>query len=102
VLLDVVTTRGAPHRAWYAAAGALVWITVTISIISFFDWHYLPAALMDTPEGFLVLNWYVLLMLMLLVLLPIRAGRTLTVAGSRRVTGASPPGARAGRAASPG
>jgi alpha-1,2-mannosyltransferase len=76
VLLDVVVTRGAAHRAWYAAAGLLVWITVTISIISFFDWHYLPDRLIDTPIGFLVLNWYVLLMLMLLVILPIRGWAT--------------------------
>jgi hypothetical protein len=52
--------------------GVLVWTTVTISIISFFDWHYLPAGLMDTPEGFLVLNWYALLMVLLLVVLPVR------------------------------
>jgi len=62
----------APHRAWYAAVGVLVWTTVTISLISFFDWHYLPAGLMDTPEGFLVLNWYALLMVLLLVVLPVR------------------------------
>ncbi len=72
VLLDVVVTRRATHRVWYAAAGLLVWVTVTISIISFFDWHYLPDRLIDTPIGFLALNWYVLLMLMLLVVLPIR------------------------------
>ncbi len=76
VLLDVVATRGAPRRAWYAAVGVLVWTTVTISVISFFDWHYLPDSLMRTPEGFLVLNWYVLLMLMLLVVLPVRARST--------------------------
>jgi alpha-1,2-mannosyltransferase len=72
VLLDVVATRGAPYRAWYAAVGVVVWTTVTMSLISFFDWRYLPASLVDTPEGFLVLNSYVLLMLLLLVVLPIR------------------------------
>lgn len=92
VLLDVVVTRGAPRRAWYAAVGVLVWTTVTISIISFFDWHYLPARLMDTPEGFLVLNWYALLMLLLLVVLPVRVNPP----------PALPLGVRAGMAASPG
>jgi alpha-1,2-mannosyltransferase len=93
VLLDVVATRGAPRRAWYAAAGVLVWTTVTISVISFFDWHYLPDSRMRTPEGFLVLNWYVLLMLMLLVVLPVRAWQpqpprqTPAVPGSAGVAG---------------
>jgi alpha-1,2-mannosyltransferase len=72
VLLDVVATRGAAHRTWYAVVGVVVWTTVTVSLISFFDWGYLPASLIHTPEGFLVLNSYVLLMLVLLVVLPIR------------------------------
>jgi alpha-1,2-mannosyltransferase len=93
VLLDVVATRGAPHRAWYAAAGVLVWATVTVSIISFFDWHYLPDRLIHTPEGFLVLNWYVLLMLGLLVVLPVRPWQTRP---------AMPADVPAERAASPG
>jgi alpha-1,2-mannosyltransferase len=76
VLLDVVATRGARHRAWYAVVGVVVWTTVTISVISFFDWRYLPESLVDTPEGFLVLNWYVLLMLVLLVVLPVRVSST--------------------------
>ncbi len=95
VLLDVVVTRGAPHRAWYAVLGAVVWTTVTISLISFFDWGYLPAGLRDTPEGFMVLNWYAFLMLVLLVVLPIRTDPPVNRPPART-------GAPAGTAASPG
>jgi alpha-1,2-mannosyltransferase len=72
VLLDVAATREVARRRWYAAAGALVWLTVTFSVIELFDWHLVSKRLVNTPEGFLISNWYVLLMLMLLVVLPVR------------------------------
>jgi alpha-1,2-mannosyltransferase len=72
VLLDVAATREVARRRWYAAAGAMVWLTVTFSVIELFDWHLVSKRLVNTPEGFLISNWYVLLMLMLLVVLPVR------------------------------
>jgi alpha-1,2-mannosyltransferase len=72
VLLDVAAAREVPRRRWYAAFGVLIWVTVTFSVIELFDWQLIGMRFLDTPEGFLITNWYVLLMLALLVALPVR------------------------------
>jgi alpha-1,2-mannosyltransferase len=72
VLLDVSAARDVGRRRWYAALAALVWVTVTFSIIELFDWKLISIRWLDTPEGFLISNWYVLLMVGLLVILPVR------------------------------
>ncbi|GAA5183085.1 alpha-(1-2)-phosphatidylinositol mannoside mannosyltransferase [Rugosimonospora acidiphila] len=72
VLLDVAATPGVARRRWYAWAGGVIWFTVTFSVIELFDWHVIPMRFLDTPEGFVLSNWYVLLMVGLLVALPIR------------------------------
>ncbi len=82
VLLDVAASREVPRRWWYAAFGGLIWVTVTISVISFFDYHWVSMRLLDSPEGFLMSNWYVLLMLALLVFLPVRVLRPGEPAGT--------------------
>jgi alpha-1,2-mannosyltransferase len=57
----------------YAVLAAGVWLTVTVGVIAFFDYG-LSYSWLDTVPGFLISNWYVLLMLLLLVVLPIQSG----------------------------
>ncbi|HEY2672716.1 MAG TPA: glycosyltransferase 87 family protein [Rugosimonospora sp.] len=72
ILVDVATAPGVPRRRWYGWAAGLIWFTVTFSLIELFDWHLIPLHYLDSPEGELLSNWYVLLMLGLLVALPVR------------------------------
>lgn len=72
VLVDAACTRGRAGRAWYGFLAAFVWLTVTMAVIAWFDWGLDPD-LLDTPFGFLVSNWYLLLMLVLVGVLPIRS-----------------------------
>jgi hypothetical protein len=49
-------------------------VTVTFSVITWYDWHVLRRSVVDKGvPGFLIDNWYLLLMVVLLVALPIRA-----------------------------
>jgi alpha-1,2-mannosyltransferase len=57
---------------WYAVLAGVVWLSLAVAVIAFFDYG-LSYALLDTVPGFLISNWYLLLMLLLLVVLPIRA-----------------------------
>jgi alpha-1,2-mannosyltransferase len=57
---------------WYAVLAGVVWLSVAVGVIAFFDYG-LSYDLLDTVPGFLISNWYLLLMLLLLVVLPIRA-----------------------------
>jgi alpha-1,2-mannosyltransferase len=70
VLLDLWAARG-PRWRWYAGLTIGIWVTVTVSVISLFDYG-LSYGLLDSVEGFFISNWYVLLMLLLVAVLPIR------------------------------
>jgi alpha-1,2-mannosyltransferase len=70
ILLDTSATRG-PRWRWYAGVAVGIWVTVTVSVISLFDYG-MSYRLLDSVEGFLISNWYVLLMLLLVAVLPIR------------------------------
>ncbi len=74
VLVDAAASPGR-YRWGYGALGVFVWVTVTLGVIAWFDYGLSPS-LLDTVPGFLVANWYLLLMLVLLVVLPIRAHST--------------------------
>ena len=63
VLLDTGRTR-------YVILAAVVWLTVSLGVISFFD-DGLSHRWLDTVPGFLISNWYVLLMVVLLAALPV-------------------------------
>jgi len=56
---------------WYGVFAAVIWLTVAVGVIAFFDYG-LSYSWLDTVPGFLISNWYLLLMLALLVLLPVR------------------------------
>lgn len=85
VLIDVAATRGAARRWWYAAFAAFVWCTVTYSVIAWYDWKIVPARIMFKPQGQVIDDWHMLLMLVILAVLPVQP-RT-------RSTNVSPPGA---------
>jgi len=101
VLLDHAASAGAGTRVrrGYALLGAAVWLTVTFSVIAWFDWGIVPRRDEHTPYGLLVADWHVLLMLVLLVLLPVRwwAG----VATDTEVAAPAPPPAGSTRPGHP-
>jgi alpha-1,2-mannosyltransferase len=72
VLVDVGASRQARRRWWYAGFAALLWFTVTFSVIAWYDWRIVPARIMYQPLGQVVDDWHVLLMLVILVVLPVR------------------------------
>lgn len=86
VLLDTTA-----HRRWYLGLAALVWLSLTFSVIGWYDWRIVPQSIMYSPVGQLIDDWYLLLMLGLLVLLPARGspappppvGRPVPVAATR-------------------
>lgn len=75
VLVDTAAraaTQGTPR--WPPAAGAaLVYLTVAFSVVSWFEWGLSEQRYGHGVPGFFITNWYVLLMLALLVALPIRS-----------------------------
>ncbi len=71
VLVDAAAAPGR-FRTWYGAFAAVIWVTVTVGVIAFFDYG-LSSDLLDTVPGFLISNWYLLLMLLLVAVLPYRA-----------------------------
>jgi alpha-1,2-mannosyltransferase len=78
VLVDVALDRGRPlrQRRWWGIFAVALYVTVTFSVITWYDWHILRRSVVDKGvPGFVVDNWYLLLMLALLVALPIRAAR---------------------------
>jgi alpha-1,2-mannosyltransferase len=77
VLVDAAATAGRRYRWGYGFLAAFVWLTVTLAVIAWFDYG-LSYDLIDTVPGFLISNWYALLMLLLLAVLPIRAYNTQT------------------------
>jgi alpha-1,2-mannosyltransferase len=76
ILVLVAAAAAAQGRSRWAYAGlaAFIWFTVTIGVIAFFDYG-LSYRWLDTVPGFFISNWYLLLMLLLVVILPIRAIR---------------------------
>jgi len=73
VLVDAAASPGR-YRGRYGAFAAGIWLTVTVGVIAFFDYG-LSYRLLDTVPGFLISNWYVLLMVVLIPLLPVRVYR---------------------------
>jgi alpha-1,2-mannosyltransferase len=71
VLVDGAATPGR-YRVWYGGLAAVIWLTVTIGVIAFFDYG-LSYDWLDTVPGFFISNWYLLLMLLLIPVLPIRS-----------------------------
>jgi alpha-1,2-mannosyltransferase len=72
VLVDAAASRrrgGWPYAAW----AALIWVTVTYSVIAWYDWFDWPRHITHTLPGLVIDDWHVLLMLSLLVLLPYRS-----------------------------
>jgi alpha-1,2-mannosyltransferase len=70
VLVDAAGSAR-PGRYWYGALAAVIWSTVTIGVIAFFDYG-LSYSVLNTVPGFFISNWYLLLMLLLVVVLPVR------------------------------
>jgi alpha-1,2-mannosyltransferase len=90
VLVDVASDRRrTARRRWSLATLALVlYVTATFSVISWYDWHVVEHSADKGLTGFLIDNWYVLLMVALLVTLPFRPspaaeGPTVTPAEGR-------------------
>jgi alpha-1,2-mannosyltransferase len=90
VLVDVALDRGrASRQRWSLAALALVlYVTTVFSVISWYDWHVVEQPANQGVAGLFIDNWYLLLMLALLVALPVRTsastgGRASTAADSR-------------------
>jgi alpha-1,2-mannosyltransferase len=72
VLVDVAATRsGGRRRA--AVLAAVVYASVAGSVISWYEWGFAPHVFDHGVPGFLIANWYVLIILVLLCALPIRA-----------------------------
>src|SRR5204863_4903863 len=90
LLVDAAATPGR-YRVWYAVLAGGIWLTATLSVIEFFDMRVLSRDLLDTVPGFLISNWYLLLMLLLVPVLPIRTNRA---AAATRTTAGCPVRAR--------
>ena len=84
VLVDVGFTRGAPRRRAYLALAAVIYVTVTYSVLALYDWKVVPRRLDHGVLGFLIDNWYVLLMVALLAVLPVRSGQPAVTAPAPR------------------
>ncbi len=74
VLVDAAASPGR-YRGWSAGLAAAVWLTVSVGVIASFDYG-LSYRWLDTVPGFLISNWYLLLMLLLIPLLPFRVYRS--------------------------
>ena len=77
LLLDVAATRGAPHRGWYTGFGVLLWVTVTFSVIAWYDWGILPHSIMYNPLAEPLEAWELLLMIAILAVLMLPAVATI-------------------------
>jgi alpha-1,2-mannosyltransferase len=71
VLISAAAEPDRPYRHWYAGLAIGIWCTVTIGVIAFFDYG-LSYRWLDTVPGFFISNWYLLLMLLLVAILPTR------------------------------
>jgi alpha-1,2-mannosyltransferase len=75
VLVDVALDSGRTgRRRWSLAALALaVYATATFAVISWYDWHIVERSTTRGVPALLIENWYLLLMVALVVALPVRA-----------------------------
>jgi alpha-1,2-mannosyltransferase len=69
VLVDMYLTG---RRAWYLAIAIFSYVTVTFSMLQWYEFTLLKPG---GPVGFVLSNWLIWLMLALLVLLPVRPAR---------------------------
>ncbi|GII25544.1 glycosyltransferase 87 family protein [Planosporangium mesophilum] len=76
VLVDAAADTGrARWRRWSLATLALVlYSTVSFSVISWYDWHVVERSTTTGLAAVLIGDWYLALMIALLVALPVRAG----------------------------
>ncbi len=75
VIVDVAfdRRRSLRERRWLLTLAIVLYVTVAFSVVTWYDWHVLRRAAVDKGvPGFLIDNWYLLLMVALLVALPIR------------------------------
>jgi alpha-1,2-mannosyltransferase len=81
VLVDATASRR--RVGWpYALFAALLLVTTTWSVIAWYDWYDWPKHIMYTPVGLVMNDWYVLLMLGILAVLPYRRDTAGTPASS--------------------
>jgi alpha-1,2-mannosyltransferase len=76
ILVDVALDPRWPTRARRSTAACAfgLYVTVAFSVVAWYDWHIVQRPVVDKGvPGFLIDNWYVLLMLVLLIALPVRA-----------------------------
>jgi alpha-1,2-mannosyltransferase len=71
-LVVLVDEAARTRRRRPAVAAAVIYATVAFSVVSWFEWGLSQPLFAHGVSGFLITNWYVLLMLVLLVALPIR------------------------------
>lgn len=76
VLLNVVTNPAYPkvRRRAYGAMGVVIYATVACSVVTWYDWGFVSKADDKGVPGFLIDNWYLLLIVTLLIFLPVRGG----------------------------
>jgi alpha-1,2-mannosyltransferase len=73
VLLDAALGQGGQRRRpGLLVLAILCWLSVTVSVISLFDLGLSRRLFADGLPGFLIMNWYVLLTVLLIVTLPVR------------------------------
>jgi alpha-1,2-mannosyltransferase len=72
ILVDAIARR-APHWRRAAVLAAVTYATVACSVITWYEWKIAPKSWDHGVSGFLIDNWYVLLIVVMLWALPIRA-----------------------------
>jgi alpha-1,2-mannosyltransferase len=74
VLVDAASDRRrTARRRWsLATLAAVLYVTATFSVISWYDWHVVERSADKGVAALLIDNWYLFLMLALLVMLPFR------------------------------
>jgi alpha-1,2-mannosyltransferase len=92
--LVVLVDTGARSWRWLAV---LVYVTTAFSVPMWFEWGLSEARFGHGLPGFLITNWYVLLMLALLVALPAASRRTAATRRTASPAGTAPSPGSAGR-----
>jgi len=92
--LVVLVDAGARSWRWLAV---VVYVTTAFSIPMWFEWGLSEARFGHGLAGFLITNWYVLLMLALLVALPAASRRTAATRRTASPAGTAPSPGSAGR-----
>ncbi|MDT4985976.1 MAG: alpha,2-mannosyltransferase [Micromonosporaceae bacterium] len=109
VLVEAAGDRHVPlgRRRSLGVLAALLYGSVAFSVVAWYDWHIVVRSRVDKGvPGFLIDSWYLILILVLLVALPIRRLPAGDAAGGREGRGSDPitsaAGASAGTVRSPG